>query len=110
VAFLCTRVVKGPDSNNYKKLRRATKYLCGARMMPLTLKGNNACIIKWMIDESFAVHPDMKSHTGGTMSFGKGSLYSTLTRQKLNRNSSTEAELVGVNDVLPQVLWTQYFF
>jgi hypothetical protein len=27
----------------------------------------------------------------------------------LNTKSSTEAELVGVDDVLPQALWTKYF-
>jgi hypothetical protein len=36
-------------------------------------------------------------------------MYSTSTRQKLNTKSSTEAELVGVNDVMPLILWTQYF-
>ena len=43
------------------------------------------------------------------MSLGKGVSYGTSTRQKLNTKSSTEAELVGVNDVMPQVLWTRYF-
>jgi hypothetical protein len=43
------------------------------------------------------------------MSLGKGSVYSASTRQKLNTKSSTEAELVGVDDVMPQVLWTRYF-
>ena len=33
----------------------------------------------------------------------------TSTRQKLNTKSSTEAELVGVSDILPQVLSTRYF-
>jgi KUP system potassium uptake protein len=33
----------------------------------------------------------------------------TSTRQKINTKSSTEGELVAVNDVLPQVLWTKYF-
>ena len=61
------------------------------------------------VDASFAVHPDMKSHTGGAMSMGKGVIYGTSTRQKLNTKSSTEGELVGANDVLPQVLWTRYF-
>jgi hypothetical protein len=51
----------------------------------------------------------MKSHTGGTLSLGKGSLYSTSTRQKLNTKSSTEAKLVGVDDVMPLILWTRYF-
>ena len=30
-------------------------------------------------------------------------------KQKLNTNSSTEAELVGVDDVLTQVIWARYF-
>ena len=40
---------------------------------------------------------------------GKGAIYGTSTRQKLNTKSSTEAELVGVAEVLPQILWTRYF-
>jgi hypothetical protein len=43
------------------------------------------------------------------MSMGTGAVYSTSRRQKLNTKSSTEAELVGINDVLPQALWTKYF-
>jgi hypothetical protein len=43
------------------------------------------------------------------MSLGKGLVYSTLMRQKLNTKSLTEAELVGVDDVMPLVLWTRYF-
>jgi hypothetical protein len=62
-----------------------------------------------MVDASFAVHHDMKSHTGGMMSLGSGAVYGTSTRQKLMTRSSTEAELVGVYDVLPQVLWTRHF-
>jgi hypothetical protein len=61
------------------------------------------------VDASFAVHPDMKSHTGGVMSLSSGTIYGTSTRQKLNTKSSTEAELVGVNNVMLQVLWTRYF-
>ena len=29
--------------------------------------------------------------------------------KKLNTKSSTESELVGADDVLPQMLWTNYF-
>lgn len=43
------------------------------------------------------------------MMVGKGSVYSTSTRQKLTTKSSTEAELVAVADVMPQILWTRYF-
>jgi hypothetical protein len=43
------------------------------------------------------------------MSMGTGAVYSTSKRQKINTKSSTEAELVGINNVLPQALWTKYF-
>jgi hypothetical protein len=51
----------------------------------------------------------MKSHTGATMTFGRGSAYSASLRQKINTRSSTEAELVGVNDIMAMILWTRHF-
>ena len=110
VAFLTTRV-RAPDEDDYKKLSRVMKYLGGSMIDKiLTLEGDAMHLVKWWVDGSFAVHHDMKSHTGATMSLGKGSVYSTSVRQKLNTKSSTEAELlVGVDDVMPQVIWTRYF-
>ena len=40
---------------------------------------------------------------------GQGSIYSNSLKQKLVARSSTEAELVGVHDILPQILWTHNF-
>ena len=40
---------------------------------------------------------------------GKGAIQSISTKQKLNTKSSTEAELVGADDVLGQLLWTRNF-
>jgi hypothetical protein len=51
----------------------------------------------------------MRSHTGATLTLGKGSVYSMSTRQKMNTRSSTEAELVGVNDAMALILWTRHF-
>ena len=100
---------KAPDTDDYKKLARVICYLQATADMPLTLEAENLQIVKWWMDASFAVHSDMKSHTGGVLLLGRGAVYSTSTRQKLNTQSSTEAELVGINDVLPQILWIQYF-
>jgi hypothetical protein len=108
VAFLCTRV-KEPDVDDNKKLKRMIQYLRATRGLVLTLEANNLQVVKWWVDASFAVHPDMRSHTGGVMSLGKGAVYSASTRQKLNTRSSTEAELVGIDDLMAQVLWTKYF-
>ena len=65
--------------------------------------------IKWYVDASFAVHKDMRSHTGGFMTMGTGGAYVQSRKQKLKTNSSTEADLVGVDDVLTQLIWTRYF-
>jgi hypothetical protein len=108
VAFLTTRVVQ-PNVDDWKKLTRCIRYLRGSKELFLTLEANEGIDIKWWIDASFAVHPDMKSHTGNTMSFGKGSVYSTSKKQRINTKSSTEAELVGVDDSMPLVVWTRNF-
>jgi hypothetical protein len=108
IAFLCTRV-QHPDVDDYKKLRRVVCYLRGTKELCLTLEADDLDAIKWWVDASFAVHQDMRSHTGGVLSLGKGAIYSTSTRQKLNTKSSTEAELVAADDVLPMMLWTRQF-
>ena len=109
VAFLTTQV-KGPDTNDYKKLAHMIRYcLCGVLNLALMLEADNMHIIKWWVDVSFAVHSDMKSHMGGTMSLGKGSAHSTSTRHKINTKSSTKTKLMAVNNVMPLILWTQYF-
>ena len=63
----------------------------------------------WYIDASFAVHQDMKSHTGSFFTLGRGSVYSRLAKQKLNTNSSTAAEIVARGDTLPQIVWMRNF-
>ena len=48
----------------------------------------------------------MRSQTGGFMNMGTGGAYVQYRKQKLNTKISTEAELVGVDNVLTQVIWT----
>jgi hypothetical protein len=50
-----------------------------------------------------------RSRADGAMSLGSGVIYRTSKQQKLNMKSSSKVELVGVDDVMPQVLWTLYF-
>ena len=50
----------------------------------------------------------MNIYMGAILSLGKVSMYHTSVRQKLNTQSSTEAELVGVDDVETTVLWRTY--
>ena len=40
---------------------------------------------------------------------GRGFPVVISTKQKLNTQSSTESELVGVDDMMPIVVWSWYF-
>ena len=108
VSFLCTRV-QSPDTDDWKKLGRCLTFLRDTKDDPFTLAADGSCMIRWWVDASYAVHPDMKSHTGATMSLGQGCVYSMSSKQKLNTRSSTEAELVAVNDAMSKILWTRLF-
>jgi hypothetical protein len=63
----------------------------------------------WYVDALFAVHPKMCGHTGGGLTMGQGFPIVASRKRKLNTKSSTESELVGVNDMMPIMLWTCYF-
>ena len=110
VPFLCTRV-QAPDVDDWKKLLRMLKYLQQTKDLELTLEAAQGEVIlcKWYPDAAFAVHHDFKSHTGAILTLGKGAANTISAKQKLNTRSSTEAELVGADDVLPQALWTRNF-
>ena len=108
IAFLTTRV-QSPDEDDYRKLGRCLRYLAATKEMKLTISADSLTTIRWWVDAAYGVHGDLRSHTGATMMLGKGSVYSVSTKQKINTRSSTEAELVGVNDVMAIVLWTRLF-
>jgi hypothetical protein len=63
----------------------------------------------WWVDASYACHDDMCGKSGGMVSLGKGAIYATSVKQKLNTRSLTEAELVAVYDVMPQMIWMRNF-
>ena len=57
------------------------------------------------MDALYAVHNDMRGHTGDTMSTGSSCAYSTSNKQKQVSQSLTETELIGVYNMMPQKIW-----
>ena len=108
VAWLCTRVMKS-TCTDWEKLKRLLKYLKGTIDLPLRLTAGDMTVINWYIDGAFAVHEDMRSHSGATMILGKGSVYSGSSKQKLNVRSSTETEIVAVDDYMTPVIRADMF-
>jgi hypothetical protein len=108
IAFLTTRV-REPDKDDWTKVAHLVKYLRGTRDLVLTLSANGSGILKWWVDAAFAVHPNMRGHSGGGLSLGRGFPIVGSTKHKLNTRSSTEAEIVGADDFMPAICWTRYF-
>ena len=75
----------------------------------LTLEADDTQILTWYVDAAFAVHPDMKSHTGMVFTLGKGAIISSSTKQKVNARSSTESELIASDDKLGKIISTKKF-
>jgi hypothetical protein len=65
--------------------------------------------LSWYVDALFAVHPDMRGHTSGVMTMETGFPLNKSTKQKLNTRSSTESEIVAVDNLIPQILWVCLF-
>ena len=109
VAFLCMRV-KNPAEEDYRKLGKLIRYVGETIHVPLILGANDLKALIWNVDASYAVHNNMRSHTGVLLSLGHGTLMSMSCKQKLVTKSSTEAKLVGVDDAMTFTMWAKYFF
>jgi hypothetical protein len=108
IAFLTTRV-REPDKDDWTKVVHLKRYIRGNCMMPLILSANGSGILKWWVDASFTVHPNMHGHSGGDLSFGRGFPILSSTKKELNTRSSTETEIVGADDYIPEICWMRYF-
>ena len=108
IAFLATRV-KAPTEQDMIKLRRLMSFLKATQDDVAILEADDSQSTEWWINAAFAVYPDYKSHTGAVFSLGKGAIASISTKQKVNSRSSTEAELIGIDDVISKVLWSRRF-
>jgi hypothetical protein len=77
--------------------------------MPLILGADSLAKSKLWVYAAYAMHNDMKNHTGGATSLGHGAIMCKSTKQKLNTKSFTEAEVVGPSDYLPNTIWAKMF-
>ena len=109
IAFLTTRV-KAPTEEDWAKLKKMMRFLKSTVDDVLYLEADNMRIFKWHLDAAFAVHNDFKSHTGATMTMGKGVIQSVSTKQKINTKSSTESELVSFDDIVSRCMWSKLFY
>jgi hypothetical protein len=109
ISFLSMRISKSTVEDEGKP-RRVVAYIKGAADLEYEFGADHLSSFTTWVDASYyATHPDIKSLTGGLISFGTGALWCKSNKQKLNTRSSTEAEVVGASDYLPNTLWVQRF-
>ncbi len=77
--------------------------------MPLILSADSLTLSRWWVDAAYDVHDNCQGHKEAGMSFGQGMALSYFWKHKINTKSLTEAELVGVDDLLGYILWVGYF-
>ena len=70
IAYLLSRVTKA-DEGDWKKLKRMLQCINGTIDMVMMLSIDERSIDKTWIDVSYAVHADMRSHTGANITMGK---------------------------------------
>ena len=108
VSFLMKRVSKS-DTDDWIKLKRLIGFIqrtideirvIGAASLPEIMS---------YVDSAYAVHENMRSHTGGLVSFGIGAAHARSTTSKINVKSATESELVATAEYLPYTLWFRHF-
>ena len=103
VVFLTT-TVRSPDVDDWQKMLRLLSYLERYKYLSTPLRKENTNVSRQFADAAFTVHENMKSHTGYTMTLGKGEVLSKPIKQKLNTKHSTEAELVAADDATVSLL------
>ena len=91
------------------KLKRVLEYIKSTLDYEYTIGADDLGRMRTWVDASFAVHPDMKSHTGGVLSFSTGGMAAKCWKQNSVTRSSTEAEWVGASNYLLHPIWVQYF-
>ena len=81
VSFLCTRV-SSPTVGDEQKLKRVLSYLQGTKGMTRVMGMDGLHYLQTWVDASYAVHRDMRGHTGGVISLGCGTAIHGCNKQK----------------------------
>ncbi len=66
-------------------------------------------VVHWYIDGSHQVNEDCRGQIGSLVTLGKGAVSSSSNKMKCNAKSSTETEIISLEDKLSDVVWMRYF-
>ena len=96
--------VRNPDEDDWSKLTKLLTFLNKSKQDVLTLEVNNTKSMNWYIYSSHDEHNDIRNYAGACMTLGSRMIITAFTIQKINTRSSTEADLVGVDNMLSKII------
>ena len=103
VSYLSNRQVT-PNEHDQSALDRLTQYVFGTIGLKFRIAANDT-IIRGSCDAAFGVHSDKKSHSGYIISLGGTLVKASSKKQSSMTQSSTEAELICLNEIKNELLW-----
>jgi hypothetical protein len=103
VSYLATRS-SNPTVEDYSKLMRIVKYVAGTKDTCLTFKPTDM-ILKVYADASHNMHSDGRGQAGIIITLGSAPIFSRSFKIKSTTRSSTESELVALEDSTTYVVW-----
>jgi hypothetical protein len=106
LSYLGSRITD-PDEYDMVCLLRIFEYLKGTLDRGLYFHPESMQLYYWC-DAAYGTHTaDMKGHTGmmATLGYMNAPILAKSNKQKLNTRSSTEAELVALDDTVLNLLW-----
>jgi hypothetical protein len=89
-----------PSREDWIKVNRVLSYIKYSRDRKLVLK-TNGLEVNMYVDASYMTHADLKGHSGGVIMFGPAGalLVAHSRKQRILTRSSTESELVAIDEV-----------
>ena len=99
-----------PKESDWNSLLRIARFLNKTREDYLVFKHGGEIKLSAYVDASFMCHRDMRGHTGYAIfadSIGSAGVVYRSVKQTTVANSSTEAEVIALHDLVQHLLWVQ---
>jgi hypothetical protein len=99
-----------PKESDMRAMIKIVKYINKTKDDFLTFKYGGEISLSAFVDASFMCHRDMRSHTGYAIfadTIGSAGIIYRSIKQTTVANSSTEAEIIALHDLVQHLIWIQ---
>jgi hypothetical protein len=104
VSYLATKC-SNPNEWHFMKLKRILKYLAGTQNEGMTFRSDVPFVPAVYVDASHLIHQDGRGHHGMLITNGSAPVGYRSVKLKLMTRSSSETELVSLEDSATYAIW-----